>query len=95
MRKYLLYNQGVRENGLATNQKVGCSNHSGRTKNSIKINKLGLSTGNEADAFFAGMPESMPTPSHESGVPLSRNAGREMPDRIELGHHIDGSCRAI
>jgi hypothetical protein len=46
---------------MATNQKVACSSHAGRTKNSILINKLGVSNGNEADAFFAGMPKSMPT----------------------------------
>src|ERR1700690_3776241 len=31
---YLVYNQGVRVRRLATNQKVGCSNHSGRTRKS-------------------------------------------------------------
>jgi hypothetical protein len=32
LQKYLVYNQGVRESGLATNQKVGSSNLSGRTR---------------------------------------------------------------
>jgi len=31
MQKYSLYNQGITEPGLATNQKVGSSNLSGRT----------------------------------------------------------------
>jgi hypothetical protein len=35
MRNYLLYNQGLTETGLATNQKVGSSNLSGRTIKSI------------------------------------------------------------
>jgi hypothetical protein len=35
MQKYLLYNQGVAGIGLATNQKVACSNHAGRTIESI------------------------------------------------------------
>jgi hypothetical protein len=33
LQKYLLYNQGVRESGLATNQEVARSSRAGRTIN--------------------------------------------------------------
>src|SRR6266567_2807574 len=65
MRKYLPYNHRVRESGLATNQKVACSSHAGRTiesktcrKPSTEIAyhgcKCGWAVGRPLSASFLG-----------------------------------------
>src|SRR6266851_660484 len=41
LQNYLLYNQGVRESGLATNQEVARSSRAGRTINSTEPNIYG------------------------------------------------------
>ena len=66
----MLCNQGVRENGLATNQKVGCSNHSGRTNSNQR-----RSTTTTGDRALPARVNSIWAPQ----LGEVRDAGREQP----------------
>lgn len=80
--KNLLYNQGVRESTLATNQKAGCSNHFGRTiesrlyaPNCCRPTRIAQRTDSDA-----------PAPEHDPQLNWSRSRHLQ-PNRHDL-HHI-------